>query len=319
MGNKSEKFAKIFCVCSLILLFVVVIIFGIVLKSNSDNGKEVEDIKEYTMAEFSELLKPVYDEMKQKIEYLTDEEMQNLPENFLYQLALKHGLPVGERIILRGRVHNVWNTDNGIEVCISSEYADEDYDVINDTPIWCEFKNSPEVVFLEENETIAVEGIFLDEKSFSGVLINCKIVSPTIKIPEYKNNIKEVVDEATETDSDYFGDYTHFEMDIEAFGVIADIYDISAKNTKNEWKRILGNNKDISELIEEYDYVYLLTTDDEKYGIWIYCNSDTVFEIGDMIYAHIGILETNIVETENEKTFVIYMESNLIEKYYIYQ
>lgn len=302
----------------LISLLIITLLCVAGCSSDDENVKTPTEQKkkEYTMAEFSDMLEPLYDKIREQSEFLTEDEIDMLGDLF-YKTAKEMGLPVGERIVLRGKVHDVWSENETITVSISSQTKDDDYKISTDFPVWCEVKKCPEAVFLNENDVIAIEGIFLQENDIEYLMCDCEIKSPTIKIDEYKNNMKTISDEAYNSYSEYLDELLYFETNVEMYGVVQGEYDMTPKGFKDGYKTLFGTNEKWSKYIENNNYVYTITTEDGSYGAWIFCDKD-LFDLEQKVYIS-SSLEATIMDVDGEHTVFVLGDVSFADAYYIYK
>lgn len=301
----------------LLLIILTLAICTGVTACNSDEADKKETKTEYTMTEFKELLKPVYEKVREDSEYLTNEEQKRIWEIFIEECK-KQGLPVGEKITLRGKVHYIWSENGALTITISSQTKDDDYTMSDDIPIWCEVKNCPEAVFLNENEVIAVEGIFLKENSDDYLMFDCEIKSPTtIEANKYENNIKVINDEALDSYSEFIDDLRYFETDVKIYGVVTDIYDMTVANFKDDFKTLFEENEEWYEHIDNNDCVYLITDEDCMYGVWLFGDKN-IFKTNQKVYVS-TLLEGSIINAEGQPMVFVYGNITSADNYYIYK
>lgn len=289
----------------LLSLLIITLLCVVGCSSNDENVETPTEQKkkEYTMAEFSDMLEPLYDNVREKSEFLTEDEIDMLGDLF-YKTAKEMGLPVGERIVLRGKVHDVSEKDGIVAVSISAKTKDDDYKYADDIPVWCEIGNYPEAVFLKENEVVVIEGVFLKENDIDSMMLDCKLISPTIDVPSFNNNISEILDDVFETYSDYSDMFLYYEPDNEINGIVTAKVDISTDKLKNETKEALGNNEDIDAYIDMADYMYELSDEKNESAVYVFCNNDDI-SISDKLYVKSTCMAT-ICEQENERIALVF-------------
>lgn len=304
------------------IICIIILITMVIVGCSSNKDSDVDETKkllktEYTMSEFEELLKPVYDSVKEKAEFLTEDELEESIQDLFVEECKKQGLPVGEKIKIRGKVHDVWMKDEYFIVTISSKTVDDDYEFLEDYPVSCELIDCPEAVFFKENDVIVVEGTFLQKNDLECLMHDCEIKSPAIKIPKFKNNVETIIDNACDTYSSYLDDLVYFETDVEIQGIVSNEHDISSQEMKKSAKEVFENNEKMGEYIDDNNYIYLVMSDDDIYGVWIF-SKDNIFEPGDKVYILTSFMDGCVINSSGERTVVVFGKVSEYDRYYIY-
>lgn len=293
----------------LISLLIITLLCVAGCSSDDENVKTPTEQKkkEYTMTELEDKLKAVMENVEDDIKYLTEDEIKD-GMHIIYDECKKQGLPVGQKITVRGKIAFTWLSEDGLIVYLSSDKESKE----NLLP--CLFPITSDIAFIKEGDNVLLEGDFIDSENAKMLMENCQLLSPDIDVPNFENNVEEIVNDAINTYSDFSMDLNYFEEE-EVNGIVNAKVDITTDKAKEQISEFFFDDYKIVDYINIYDCIYEICDENCTSYIYLFCANKDLSK-GDKVFFK-NYLEGRVIHSdEGEREAVIFSTSpDVLYKY----
>lgn len=233
--------------------------------------------KEYSTSELEELVSKAIFAYGNEVKDFSYEELESQREDILRKYAKKYALPLGKKIMVRGKYGGSYEYKNNKILYLKSGKSDQD----TIPGINFILKDEVKEMFISDNETIVIKGILTEDVVIEPDSIyeikNCEIVSPKIVPYKYECNIPELVSKCSDENYDDSEEYI--------YGIVTRIIDLRRMNEKAIYKKFGYDYEFNIDLYKSKYLIYLSDSGDENDIKWVYwiLDDDLQVKVGNKV------------------------------------